>query len=88
MTQDDICRRLLLTSEIAQQLQLYAQEIIREDASRLYLEHFASRALTRCAELYALSRPEALGEALHAPASPDIPSAGVPLRLVAAEEHS
>jgi hypothetical protein len=61
MTQDDISRRLLLTSEICQQLQLYAQEITREKVSRAYLEAFASRALRRCAELYTLSRPEAFG---------------------------
>jgi hypothetical protein len=72
MTQDDISRRLLLTSEICQQLQLYAQEITRENASRAYFEAFASRALKRCAQLYVLSRPEAFGEpdALGGPASP------------------
>lgn len=58
MTHDELSRRLLLTSEICQQLQLYAQEITRDNCSRAYLESFASRALKRCAELYALSRPE------------------------------
>lgn len=78
MTQDQISARLLLTSEICQQLQLYAQEITREDFSRAYLESFASRALKRCAELYALSRPEALATAGAQPASP--PENVLPLR--------
>lgn len=67
MTQDELSRRLLLTSEICQQLQLYAQEITRENVSRAYLESFASRALKRCAELYSLSRPAATAPAEPAP---------------------
>lgn len=84
MTQDDITRRLLLTSEICQQLQLYAQEITRENVSRAYLESFASRALKRCAQLYVLSRPEEFGEAQAQPASfaSDQTQAVAGLRLV------
>jgi hypothetical protein len=59
MTHDELSRRLLLTTEICQQLQFYVQEITRENPSRAFLESFASRALKRAAELYALSRPEA-----------------------------
>jgi hypothetical protein len=82
MTQDDTTRRLLLTSEICLQLQLYAQEITRENVSRAYLESFASRALKRCAELYALSRPEALPVPKQAqPVSP------TPLRVIKPTEE-
>jgi hypothetical protein len=84
MTQDELSRRLLLTSKICQQLQLYAQEITRENVSRAYLESFASRALKRCAELYTLSRPDALGGIVAQPASPapDRNGATAELRLV------
>ncbi len=86
MIQDDITRRLLLTSEICQQLQLYAQEITRENVSRAYLESFASRALKRCAQLYVLSRPEAFEESQAPTVSPAPCVAPSPrLRVVAAE---
>lgn len=88
MTHDELSRRLLLTSEICQQLQLYAQEITRDNCSRAYLESFASRALKRCAELYALSRPDAFGPAEAQPVSP-APAANVlPLRSVFNHAHS
>ncbi|HQR22425.1 MAG TPA: hypothetical protein PKV98_16275 [Burkholderiaceae bacterium] len=84
MTQDDIARRLLLTSEICQQLQLYAQEITRENASRAYLEAFATRALKRCAQLYVLSRSEAFDPPEVRPVSPtpDRTEALAELRLI------
>jgi hypothetical protein len=83
MTQDELCRRLLLTSEICQQLQLYAQEITRETPSRAFLESFASRALKRCAELYALSTPIALKPHEANPQTPErTPDNIVPLRTV------
>jgi hypothetical protein len=71
MTHDEVSKRLLLTSDICQQLQLYAQEITRDNVTRAYLESFASRALKRCAELYALSRPEAFA----APEQAQVPDA-------------
>jgi hypothetical protein len=78
MTQDQISARLLLTSEICQQLQLYAQEITRENASRAFLESFASRALKCCAVLYTLSRPEPLATSEAQPVSQ--PENVLPLR--------
>jgi hypothetical protein len=80
-------RCLLLTSEISEQLQLYAQEITRENVSRSYLEAFASRALRRCAELYAISREGIAAPVPQAqPASPAPNTAPSPrLRVVAAE---
>jgi hypothetical protein len=81
MTQDELCRRLLLTSEIYQQLQLYAQEITRDNPSRAFLESFASRALKRCAELYALSTPIVLKPYEANPQTPEqAPDNVVPLR--------
>ena len=83
MTHEELSQRLLLTSEICQQLQLYAQEITRDKASRAFLESFASRALKRCAELYALSRPEASATPAPSPQIPEqAPDNIVPLRTV------
>lgn len=84
MTQDDITRRLLLTSEICQQLQLYAQEITRENVSRAYLEAFSTRALKRAAQLYVLSQADAFEPVEAQPVSqaPDRTEAPAELRLV------
>jgi hypothetical protein len=59
MTQDELAQRLLLTAEIAQHIQLYANEATRAEPTRAWLEAHAGRTLKAAARLYAASLPPA-----------------------------
>jgi hypothetical protein len=67
MTQDELAQRLLMTAEIAQHIQLYANEATRPAPTRAWLEAHAARTLKAAARLYAASLPPAR------PAAEDIP---------------